>query len=210
MRQDLKELVSTVENDLGAIRKYNRSNEEDNAKVDELNTKAVSEIRQQASDMKRLIDKLSRDAEKEVEKQFEPIQESIDGEFKDSAQRHQSLTQFRTEVMKMLDQEKDHEVINNYKALLRKYDETSENVFSSWFRMDRELEKLENVFKKGVIHQSELDAMLGSVEDHAKPNPDAMPKLEELKNDSYTVMVKKRFNVFRKSRTQQLDWNAFM
>ena len=105
----------------------------------------------------------------------------------------------------MLDQGKDHEVINNYKALLRKYDETSENVFSSWFRMDRELEKLENVFKKGVIHQSELDAMLGSVEDHAKPKPDAMPKLEELKNDSYTVMVKKRFNGFRKSRTQQLD-----
>ena len=88
MRQDLKELVSTVGNDLDAIRKYNRSNEEDNTKVDELKTKAVSEIRQQASDMKRLIDKLSRDAEKEVEKQFEPIQESIDGEFKDSAQRH--------------------------------------------------------------------------------------------------------------------------
>ena len=153
--------------------------------------------------MKSLIDTLARHAEEEVKKQFEPIQENIDDEFKDSAQRHQSLTQFRADVKRMLEHGKDHVVIENYKSLLRKYDATSEHVFSSWFRKDRDLEKFENVFRKGITNKVDLEKMFGSVEDYYKPKVDVMPNSDELINGSYTEMLKKRLKWNSGNRVRQ-------
>lgn len=218
MRAELNDMLRTVRNDLDAIRKYNREIEMDNAKLNKLKSKAVSEIRKRANDMKSLIGTLARHAEEDVKKQFDPIQENIDEEFKDSAQRHQSLTRFRADVKRMLEQGKDHVVIENYKTLLRKYDATSEYVFSSWFRKDRDLEKFENIFRKGVANKVDLGKMFGSVEDCSKPKTDVMPNVDELINGSYTEMLKKRFSEFRKSgmpeeravETHRLNINGVM
>ena len=201
MRGELNELLTTVGSDLDAIRKYNRENEADIAELDKLKRKTVSEIRQHVSEMKAVIDTLASHAVENVEKQFEPIQESIDDEFQDSAQRHQSLTRFRAEVKRLLAHGKDHVVIENFKSLLRKYDATSEHVFSSWFRKERQLEQFDNVFKKGKINEEQLHQMFGSVNDYGIIDEMANPE-DELKNGSYTEMLRKHFNGFKKSRNQ--------
>lgn len=194
MRSDLKQIVEGIDGDLKTVGDITRGHENDKTRVAIFKQNAIDSIREQAQEMKNKIDIMSKCLERDICKEFRGFEDDIEKDLSQWGPKQQSLTDLKTSVMQLIEVEIDHDVISNYSAMLRKYEENSEKAVQSWLYVDRPLQKLDNLYKKGEISDVALNSMLGSVTGPTNTyDPEEIMQAE--KSSSFIPTLAKRFRL---------------